>query len=979
MRFAPESSEPPASRVRRILLAGVAAVFAAGASAAPFPQADEFIDQHCAGCHGDDDPEAKLDLTSLKYEPEDHANFSLWVKILDRVTAGEMPPKKKPRPERTELEAFLREMGATLTTSEQAIIARDGRAVQRRLNRSEYEYALRDLLNVPWAQIKDKLPLDGERYGFNKSAEALDVSFVQMERYLSASDYAMRQAMAAAFERPPSTVRRIYARDQFGSFSYWPRENGTLPDRLSFPVLDSHAQPEVRAGRAPNSSPATHEREAVGKVSSIFSDAGGYAWGFAAPTSGRYRIRLKGYTIWVAGGGIGRWMFDGQGAEKAGTYWLPVWHRPNADEIWPGRNDEPVGFYASSAGQTRPIGVMDFKPEPSVGEIEVMLAGGETVRTDAMRFFRTRVNGTDEQYVNPLATPSGMPGYAVQWLEVEGPLADPAATTGYQLLFGDLPMRKVEAGQPGGVPLEGLAAAGGGRGGFAGFGGFGPGGPGGDGQPAAPGARGAAAAPERVPPGQPGDPAGGRNGQSAGRGGRAGGGRGFAGGGGRAGRGRGGAPAVMVEVLTENPRQDAPRLLRNFTQAAYRRPVSEQEMRRFLALFEREFDLGTGFAHAMLTAYTGVLASPGFVFVAERPGKLDDMALATRLSLLLWDSTPDAALRARAAKGELHQPAVLRAETERLLNDPRAERFVEAFTDYWLDLRKIDDTSPSSTIYNDYDMDDPLKLAAVDETHLFFAELVRRDLPARNIVDADFTFLNGRLARHYGIPGVEGAAMRRVMLPPGSDRGGLMTMAAVLKVTANGTTTSPVIRGHWITEHVLGVEIPPPPAGTKAVEPDIRGATTIRQQLEKHRADPSCASCHRKMDPPGFALENYDVLGGRRDRYRAVSDDVPPVRGSGMNGQLFAFHWGPPVDAAGALPDGRTYRDVKEFKALIVNDELPVARNLARQLVTFATAAPVGFADRADLEEILRRAAAGHYGVRSLIHGVVQSAMFQNK
>ena len=435
----------------------------------------------------------------------------------------------------------------------------------------------------------------------------------------------------------------------------------------------------------------------------------------------------------------------------------------------------------------------------------------------------------------------------------------------------------------------------------------------------------------------------------------------------------------MVEVVSENPQQDAERLIRNFMTAAYRRPVREADVQRFRGLFQREFDLGSGFARSMLTAYTGVLGSPGFVFVEEQPGKLDDMMLATRLSLFLWDSTPDAALRAKAEKGELSQPEVLRAETERLLNDPRSARFVEAFTDYWLDLRKIDDTSPSSTLYNDYEMDDPLKLAALDETRLFFAELVRGDLPTRNIISSDFTFLNGRLAQHYGVPGVEGAGMRRVTLPPGSDRGGLMTMASVLKVTANGTTTSPVIRGHWITERLLGIETPPPPPGIKAVDPDIRGAVTIRQQLAKHREDPSCASCHSKMDPPGFALEHYDIMGGRRDRYRAAAENVRPVRGFGMSGQAFAFHYGLPVDAAGELPDGRAYHDVKEFKALIVKDELPIARNLAKQLVTFATGEPVHFADRPELEKILQHAAATNYGIRSLVREVVQSRLFQTK
>ena len=316
-----------------------------------------------------------------------------------------------------------------------------------------------------------------------------------------------------------------------------------------------------------------------------------------------------------------------------------------------------------------------------------------------------------------------------------------------------------------------------------------------------------------------------------------------------------------------------------------------------------------------------MLSSPGFVFVEEKPGRLDDHALATRLALFLWNSIPDDTLRALADRGELRQPEVLRAQTERMLADPKARRFVEAFTDYWLDLRKIDDTSPSTTLYNDYELDDPLKLAAMEETRLFFAELLRADLPARNIVDSDFTFLNERLADHYGIRGVTGVDFRKVTLPADSLRGGLMTQASVLKVTANGTTTSPVLRGHWITERILGLETPPPPPSVEAVEPDIRGAVTIRQQLEKHRADASCAACHSKMDPPGFALESFDVMGGFRDRYRAVSDKVPPVKGFGMNGQAFAFHYALPVDSAGELPNGQPFKDVRELKRLLVQDE----------------------------------------------------------
>jgi hypothetical protein len=244
-----------------------------------------------------------------------------------------------------------------------------------------------------------------------------------------------------------------------------------------------------------------------------------------------------------------------------------------------------------------------------------------------------------------------------------------------------------------------------------------------------------------------------------------------------------------------------------------------------------------------------------------------------------------------------------------MLDDPRSRRFVEAFTDLLARPRKIDDTSPSTTLYNDYELDDPLKLAALEETRLFFAELLRADLPSRNIVDSDFTFLNERLAEHYGIRGVSGSGFRKVKLPAGSPRGGVMTQASVLKVTANGTTTSPVLRGHWITERILGLEISPPPPSVKAVEPDIRGAVTIRQQLEKHRADTSCASCHSKMDPPGFSRWRASTSwAGFRERYRAVSGKRPTGQGVRREWQAFAFHYALPVDSAGTLPDGARSR-----------------------------------------------------------------------
>jgi hypothetical protein len=205
-----------------------------------------------------------------------------------------------------------------------------------------------------------------------------------------------------------------------------------------------------------------------------------------------------------------------------------------------------------------------------------------------------------------------------------------------------------------------------------------------------------------------------------------------------------------------------------------------------------------------------------------------------------------------------------------------------------------------------------------------------------------------------------------------------MTQASVLKVTANGTTTSPVLRGVWITERILGFETPPPPP-VPAVEPDIRGAVTIRQQIEAHRADASCASCHARIDPPGLALENFDVMGAWRDRYRAVNNEAPAEKGVGLDGQRFKFHYALAVDPSGQLLDGRAFTDVRRLKEMLNEDEITIARNVVKQLMIYATGAPIGFSDRREIEAILARTRAGHYGVRSIVHEIVQSKLFQYK
>ena len=311
-----------------------------------------------------------------------------------------------------------------------------------------------------------------------------------------------------------------------------------------------------------------------------------------------------------------------------------------------------------------------------------------------------------------------------------------------------------------------------------------------------------------------------------------------------------------------------------------------------------------------------------------------------------------------------------------MLDDKRSTQFIDSFLAYWLDLRKINDTSPDERLYPDYYLDDSLVDSALTETQMYFRELVHKNLPARNIVDSDFSFINERLAVHYQLPAMEGGAMRRVNFPIGTSRGGMLTQASVLKVTANGTTTSPVVRGAWINERILGIKSPPPPKSVPAIEPDTRGATTIRQQLELHRTDTTCNRCHAIIDPVGFALENFDVAGGWRDHYRSLNEEGSPIEGFGKNGQPFTFRQGPPVDASGNLADGKKFANIYELKKLLIEDERAIAKNLLQQLAVYATGAPMRFSDRVEVESILDRLANDEYRVRSMITEIVTSDLF---
>jgi hypothetical protein len=389
----------------------------------------------------------------------------------------------------------------------------------------------------------------------------------------------------------------------------------------------------------------------------------------------------------------------------------------------------------------------------------------------------------------------------------------------------------------------------------------------------------------------------------------------------------------------------------------------------------------------MRAAYRAVLCSPSFLFLVEQPGRLTDHALASRLSYFLWRSCPDESLTAIADRGELHRQDVLRQQTERLLASPKSAAFVNDFLDHWLKLCEITATTPDRELFPEYFenvynnvQDRLLHYSLIAETRCYFTDLLQTNGSVAQLVDSDYTFLNNRLAQHYGLPPIEGVQLRKVALPPDSDRGGVITHASVLKVTANGSTTSPVLRGAWLLENILGRPTPPPPPNAGSIEPDTRGATTVREQLMKHQADPSCASCHRQIDPPGFALEAFDPIGQSRSWYRTSE------QGEKVDMKFFHSSYRPvkylrgsDVDATGQFPDGRTFDGPQQCKQQMAADAPAIARCLASKLVTFATGKSTEPGDVQALDQIIESTRQDDYGLRSIAHAIVQSRLFTHK
>lgn len=421
---------------------------------------------------------------------------------------------------------------------------------------------------------------------------------------------------------------------------------------------------------------------------------------------------------------------------------------------------------------------------------------------------------------------------------------------------------------------------------------------------------------------------------------------------------------------TGDEHADARLVLERFLTRAYRRPVDPAEVEPFLALFDAIRPEKPSFLEAIKVPLTAALVSPHFLYLVE-PGDdaarpLDQYEVAGRLSYFLWSTMPDAALFRLAAEGRLREPAVLTAQVDRMLADPKSEAFVRNFAGQWLGLRELGANPPVANLFPRYD--EHLEASMRRESEATFAEFLHRGLDVRGLLGSDQVVINERLARFYGIPGVKGDHFRRVPVPDGVRRGGLMTQASVLTLTSNGTRTSPVVRGVWILENLLGDPPPPPPPDAGDLAPEVPGIdkATVRDRLQAHRRLPQCASCHSKIDPLGFALENYDADGRWRDRY-----------GFGYNGRVGDDD--PLVDASGRLPGGRSFHGVAGLQSILLADEDRFLACLADKLLVYALGRGLTPADRPVRDRLVADLRRDGYTLRGLIAGIVTSEPFLTK
>ena len=873
-------------------------LFVAAGEAQTDPQV--FFEAHCLECHDAHARKGGLDLSALGVEFTKAENFGRWVKVYDRLMSGEMPPPKQPQPSPADRAALTTWLRGSLVRAERQKVAGDVRTGIRRLTRAEYENTIRDLFDMPGIALAGELPADGSAHGFDKNSDALDISHVNLAKYLEAAEHVLSVAVAIQPQPPTVKTQRISLANPHGFVAHvlLHGDGVLLKNKQPDPDFPPAAEQMHIDQGAHERIGAFHNGASVGLFRHEDESFHPYFNEFVAIYPARYRLRTS---LWSFQWDKGR-VLPARGIEAAR---LSI-----------------VQLTGDGRGGGHPSTVLTYFDAPSLQEqtheIVAWLNASETIGFNAASLVGGHTRGKSR------AMGFTGPGIACDWLEVEGPLYDAWPPASHRRLFADLPLVEFKKSDQPGV---------------------------------------------RPPPREPFRQ--------------------------RIFMGKNTADPVAGTwtVASRDPQADADRLLTAFLPRAFRRPVPAEVKQAYVEKVAERLQSGDCFEAAMRWAYRAALCAPEFLYHVEgqrdpaaatatqapsqAAAEIDDYALASRLSYFLWNSLPDDRLFELAATGTLHAPDVLHAEVERLLGDARSQRFIDDFLGQWLKLRQIATNDPDRKLYPEFRP--YLQDSMVAETRAYFRELIEQNLNARYLVQSDFAMLNEKIAVHYGIPGVNGSKIRRVALPPDSPRGPFLTQAAILKITANGTTTSPVPRGAFVMDRLLGQPPDPPPANVAAVEPDVRGATTIREQLAKHRDNAICAACHARIDPPGFALESFDVIGGFRTRYRSIGTGDPAPRGSIDPFISIDFKLGPAVDPSGVLPDKKTFSDVRELQSLLAADSSRLLQNLAERLAIYATGRELLFSDREDIAAIVAATMTRGGGIRTLIHELTRSRLFQTR
>jgi mono/diheme cytochrome c family protein len=786
-----------------------------------------FLAEHCYACHNAEQKSGGLNLQVYKATSSITENREIWELVVQKLRTGQMPPKGLPRPAKAALEAVTRWIEQEFARADRLAKPDPGRVTARRLNRTEYNNTVRDLLGIDIEAAND-FPQDDSAHGFDNIADALSLSPTLMEKYMAAAEKISRLAVFGP-ELKPLTFRIEPTR---------PRRMEANPVRIEEPPFYTMFDYDVTGISHPGSYHLTHR----------FPASGEYLFRVRADGARPQGSEPQQMDLYLDGRIVQTFEVPDKVTETNER--LPVFMEVRL-KIPAGQHQLIAAFPRLFEGLSPVIG----GPNPSKRP--------QPPPPDPEKFFPPLpANATPAQIENRKAAierfRSRKPqfgGFAIAEFEIVGP---------YDYVKTQSPETRQKLYTCG--HLDGTHQSGCQR-----------------------------------------------------------------------------------------------RMIADLARRAFRRPVEPAEVDKLVAIASKAQQRGRSFEQAMALTVQAILVSPDFLFRIEKNRnpqsatasyRISAHELASRLSYFLWSSMPDDELLRSADRGTLHQPAVLSAQVRRMLQDEKSRALVENFAGQWLEIRRLESVQPDRDRFPDFD--DYLRHSMLRETELFFRNIIEEDRSIVDFVAGKYSFLNERLARHYGIKGVSGPEFRKVDLT-GSGRTGILTHASVLTVSSYGNRTSPVLRGKWILENLLNAPPPPPPGNVPALDEAAIGTTgTLRQQMEQHRQNPVCSSCHAQMDPLGFSLENYNAVGAWRTQ----------------DGKF-------EIDTTGSLPDGRSLKSAEDLIKILKTERQAFAEGLTEKLLTYALGRGVEQPDRVAVKKIAANLAAREYRFSGLVLEIARSLPFQ--